>query len=400
MKSVFKNNNLRQLVLGSGLVLGLLSTPFISTANNTTPDQQEPLQQEAPIQQEAQEFTKTIKKEFPIDVTGLVNLSNKYGKIDVHTWERNRVKVDVTIVVDARSESAAQEVFDRIRIDFSNDDDFVKAATSIEAKGWWGESWSSNKSEFQVNYEVYMPNGCSLELENQYGNANVEAISGSADIQVKYGDFQLEGVGGDLKIELGYGNGTVVKARDMTVDVAYSKINITDAQDVSFDTRYSKINLDRGSAVKADSRYDQFNIGKIVRFNCESRYGNVDIGEAETVIAISRYTDYKLNNLHESADFDIEHGGLRVNQLAKGFSNVNLNGRYADFKIYVEPGASFVLDGNTKYAGIVYPAELNVTHEKDKGTSHEVQGHIGTKGARSVIKANLDYGGLRVRYRE
>ena len=153
------------------------------------------------------------------------------------------MKVDVTIVVDARSESSAQEVFDRIQIEFSNDDDFVKAETSIESNsGWWG-GWN-NKSEFQVNYEVYMPSTCNLELENQYGNTNIAAISGNADIEVKYGDFQLEGVGGDLKVELGYGNGTVVKARDMTADVAYSKINIKDAQDIAFDTRYSKIYLD------------------------------------------------------------------------------------------------------------------------------------------------------------
>ena len=157
---------------------------------------------------------------------------------------------------------------------------------------------------------------------------------------------------------------TVVKARDISAAVSYSKINFNDAQDIEFDTKYSKVYIDNGASIKANSRYDHFNMGKINRFKCESRYGNVEIGEAETVIANSHYTDYKLDKLKESADFDIEYGGLKVNNLAKGFSDVNLSGKYSDFKIYVERGASFSLDGNTNYAAIGYPTEMNVVFEK------------------------------------
>ena len=402
MKLAFKNRRLRLLTIGSALFVGLLSVPFACLAENPTELQPKPVQQEQPQQEEVQEYTKTIKKEFPISPTGMVDLTNKYGKVEVSTWERNRVKIDVTIVVDARSESAAQDVFDRISIDFSNDDDFVKAETSIESKNsWWdGGNWGGKKTEFQVNYEVYMPESCNLSLENKYGNSTVAAINGNADVEVKYGDFQLEGVGGDLKVYLGYGNGTVVKARDVSAAISYSKINFNDAQDINFDTKYSKIYIDNGATIKADSRYDQFNMGRIDRFNVESRYGNVEIGDVETVIANSRYTDYKVESLSDGADFSIEYGGLKIGELAKGFSEVILDGKYSDFKIYVEPGASFTLDGATSYAGIGYPAEMNVTYEKDKGTSHDVKGYVGTEGARSTIKATLDYGGLRVRYKE
>jgi hypothetical protein len=400
MKLAFKNRRMRHMTTWVALVAGLLASPYLGIAGEPIQQQPDPDQQEQPVQQEVQEFTKTVKKEFPISPTGLVDLTNKYGKVEVHTWERDRVKIDVTIVVDARSESAAQDVFDRIQIEFNNDNDFVKAETIIESSNsWWGGGWN-NKSEFQINYEVYMPASCNLELNNQYGDSNVEAISGKADVNVKYGNFQLEGVGGDLHVYLGYGNGTVVKARDVSAEVSYSKINFNTVQDVDFTTKYSKIYLDQGASIKADSRYDHFSLGKIDRLNCESRYGNIEVGDAETVIANSRYTDYIVGQLRESADFSIEYGGLKVKDLKKGFSNVVLEGKYSDFKVYVEPGASFTLDGATNYAGIVYPTGMNVTYEKDKGTSHEVKGHVGTEGARSSIKANLNYGGLKVRYRE
>lgn len=140
MKLAFKNRPTRQLACLGTFVLGMMIAPNLGIASDPVQQQPAPDQTVQSEQQDVQEFTKTVKKEFPINATGTVDLSNKYGKVDVHTWERDRVKIDVTIVVDARSESTAQEVFNRIQIDFSNDDSFVKAETSIETnKSWWGE---------------------------------------------------------------------------------------------------------------------------------------------------------------------------------------------------------------------------------------------------------------------
>ncbi|MCB0522672.1 MAG: hypothetical protein H6577_10795 [Lewinellaceae bacterium] len=392
MKLVSEIRTLRHLAGWSAVVLALMLAPALASAGGPEFQQEQP----QPSDQDAQEFTKTIKKEFPINATGTVNLINKYGKVDVKTWDKNRTKIDVTIVVKAKSESAAQDIFDRIRVDFTNDDNFVKAETLISSKqtSWW--NWGDSKSEYQINYEVFMPQSGSLDLSNKYGDTTVEPITGKANVDVKYGNFRLESIGGDLSIELGYGNGTVVKARNVTADVSYSKLNLNDVQDVNFTTKYSKLFVDKGASLKAESRYDQFNLAKVDRFNCQSRYGNVEVGEAESVIAVSRYTDYRINKLRDNGDFDLEYGGLRVENLSKGFSGVNLNGKYSDFKIHVEDGASYSLDAATKYAGIGYPASLNVTYEKERGDSHEVKGHAGASGARSVIKANLDYGGLKV----
>ncbi|MBI5915946.1 MAG: hypothetical protein HY842_11250 [Bacteroidetes bacterium] len=398
MKLVSK---IRQMSLFAGwcaIVAALVLAPQSAVAGEPgDPKQEQPKpQQEQPEQK--QEFTKTIKKEFPLHATGTVNLVNKYGKIDVKTWDRDRAKIDVTIVVKAGSESEAQNVFDRIQIDFTNDDAFVKAETVIESNksSWW--SWGSNDhTEFQINYQVFMPANASLDLSNKYGDATVAPLTGKAKVDVKYGNFRLEGVGGDLTVELGYGNGTVVKARDASVNVSYSKLNFADVRDIALTSKYSKLTVDNGANLKAESRYDEFNLTKVERLNCQSRYGNMDIGSAESVVAVAQYTDYKIDQLKDNGDFDLQYGGLRIEHVSKGFSKINLVGKYSDFKLAVEDGASYTLDAATNYAGIAYPSGLNVTYEKDKGTSHEVKGHAGTQNARSAIRASLNYGGLKVK---
>jgi hypothetical protein len=343
------------------------------------------------------EYTKTIKKEFPITSDGNTILENKYGKIEVKTWDKSRVKVNVNIVVETSSESEAQAVFDRININFNSGETFVSAKTSIESsqKSWWG--WDNDNTEFQINYEVLIPTDGALDLTNKYGDADIATIGGKSKVAVKYGDFTMEEARNDLFVDLGYGTGTVMRARDITGEISYSKFRIKQAQDIVLDTRYSKMNVEHAEDLKVESRYDNYEVGEARDFKCQARYGDMDILAVDNVICNSRYTEYRIEKVSDKADFNLEFGGVTIEQITKGFSEVILIGKYTDYRLTVEPGASYQLDANAEYAGINYPTNMKVTHEIEQGKSHTVKGHQGTQNARSVIKASLNYGALRVK---
>lgn len=347
----------------------------------------------------AQDFTKTIKKEFPLNSNGTVNIVNKYGKVDVKTWDKNRAKVDVTIVVKASSESQAQPVFDRIRIEFANDDSYVKAETVIEStKGNWFDwgGWNE-KTEFQINYQVYMPASASIDLTNKYGDASVASLNGKAKADIKYGNIHLEGANSGLSLVLDYGNGTVVKSGDANLNVSYSKLTVNDIRNVNLTSKYSKLNMGNCGDLNAESRYDDFKLDKVGHLQCTAKYGSMAVGTANSIKATGQYTDLTVERLKGNGDFDLYYGGLRINNVSKGFEKINLLGKYSDFKIGIENGASYTFDANASFAGIAYPDGLVVTYEQEKGSSHQVKGHVGGQNARGVIKASLNYGGLKVK---
>lgn len=352
--------------------------------------------------QERREFTKVIKKEFDIAKNGTTALYNKYGKVDVKTWDNNRVKVEVTIIVNASSESAAQQVFDRIDINFFNKDNYVKAETIIESgkSSWWGDWGSSNnRSDYSINYEVYMPTSNNLELANKYGDAYVAPIEGVATVDVKYGNIKMQGVKNDAKITLGYGNGSIINAYNVTADISYSTMTFGTVRDVDITSKYcsQKIVFDKVSNIRSTTKYDTYEIGTVRELRNEGGYDNFRIGTAENVIINSKYTQVNIDKLNKLLDLDMQYGGSSVGNLSKEFTSVNLVGKYTDFKIAVESGANFSLDASTTYAGITYPSDMNVSYEKEKSSSHEVKGHLGKEGGKSVIVARLSYGGLKVR---
>lgn len=346
---------------------------------------------------DAREFTKTIKKEYDISSDGTVHLNNKYGKVEVKTWDRNRVKIEVTIVVNANSESSAQEVFNRISINFSNNPAWVKAETVIEPakRSWW--NWGSSSSDYKINYLVYMPPANNLELYNRYGDSFVAELKNRALINVKYGNFKADGIGERASIDLAYGNGTLAKTGYMQSSVSYGNLTCTEVNDADISSKYSKVFIERAGVVRSTSKYDEYRLGALKEFRNTGGYDNFDIRSAETVVVNTKYSNVTVGRLSHLLDLTISYGSGVINQVGKSFSGITLNGKYTDFKVTLEPGTDARFEATGSYAGIGYPSSLSVSYEKEQGQSREVRGHFGSSGSKGFIKAQLSYGNLRIR---
>lgn len=341
------------------------------------------------------EFTKTVKREFSIDPAGLTQFITKYGKLDVKTWDQDKVKINVTIRVQARTEEEAQKVFDQIRIDFTSSSNLVKAETIIESSSGW--NWFGNsKSDYTIDYEVFLPKTVTLDIAHKYGDVFTSAFAGRVIMNLKYGNLRMDELSNNINLDLSYGNATIAAVRDAEVVISYSNLTLAKVRDGKFTTKYSNLSIEEGNYIQSDSKYDTYRVGQIEKLNSRNSFGSVEIKRVTDLSSYARYTDFKISELTNSADLELEYGGARLENIRKGFSEVRLNGRYTDFKVQVEEGASYQLEASGKYAGILYPSSLKVTYENEQPTFHEVTGHAGVANARSVIKARLDYGGLKM----
>ena len=128
------------------------------------------------------EYTKEINEEFNISKDGDVKITNKYGNIELNSWNQAKVKIDVTIKVDASSESKANDVFDKINIKFDNGSSYVNAETELNFdKKWW--DWGKNKDgKFSIDYVVYAPSTATVDVTNKYGDLNMSDFGNDATI--------------------------------------------------------------------------------------------------------------------------------------------------------------------------------------------------------------------------
>ncbi len=347
------------------------------------------------------EFDKTIKKEFAISADGTVEMINRHGQVDVKTWNENQVKVEVTIIVNAGSEEAAKEVFDRIQIDFDSSSDFVKGETTIETEkkswmsSWWGGS--GNSSNYTINYEVFMPTSCNLKLNNKYGHSTVEKITGKANIIAKYGDVRLDGVDNNLVLNIGYGNAVVANAKDADVIIKYGKLRIEDVRDLNLESKYSKVYITRAGDLETISKYDTYRLGEIRGLNNQGKYDDFEIKSADNITAISRYSDFDIQFLAHRGKFNLEYGDLDIDGLSRDFSKLEVDSKYTGIDIDIEDGADYEFDVATTHANIDYPSSADVHHHIDQSSSRELKGFVGSGNGKSLVHIRATYGGVDIR---
>lgn len=345
-----------------------------------------------------EKFTKQLKRDFGTTANGELQITNKYGLVEIKTWEKNRVKIDVLITVNAQNEEHAQSVFDRINIIFKNTASFVMAETIINSqknKSWWS-GFGDNKDEFSIDYRIYMPPTNALNLSNKYGDVIAQEIKGNSQIVLKYCDYDFAGLN-NSSIELAYSDGAIASVNNADLTIKYSEVQMETANELKVQSKYSTLKADKVNYLDCQTSYDTYIIGVVDNFRNVGKFDDIKINTANIVHMSSGYTDLWVDQLNEYLDINTSYGDVEINQLSESFSEVLLIGKYTDFEIRVAPGTKYKLDADGSYADIDYPRGMTVSYQEERNTSTTIKGQMGSANNTPIIKAQLSYGELSVR---
>lgn len=344
----------------------------------------------------AKEFERSIKKSSPIPMNGQVELSNTRGTIDVRTWNKNEVSINVLITVNARNIADANEVFDRIQIKFDSYKNTVNSRTIIRDVPKW--NWNYVRSEYTVDYIVYMPKKCNLSLFNKYGDALIAELEGKASLSVQHGNIRLKTIERLLTLDLKYGNCTVVQAANSEIKMVHGNIRLKKADNINFATSYSKINVDQAVDIKSTSVNDTYKLGMIQEFRNVGKYDKIEIKQVDNIIVFSKFTDFKIDEVKKHADFDMVYGSVEIAKVTEGFSDILMVGENTDFKLHVEEGSDYKMDATARYANLKYPTISKVICKDTKGDEQKVEFYVGKKvNPYSYIKARVKYGDVSIK---
>lgn len=344
----------------------------------------------------SQEFSKQLSREFPITADGFTELVNKYGSITVKTWDQNKVKIDVNIVVQARNQADADAIFNRIQVNFSNTAASVRAVTEITSasRSWWG-SWN-NSSDFKIHYEVYIPRQGSLTVGAKYCDLATANIGGMLNLDIKYGNFKIDGVDGATNVAIGYGNGTLSRCNNLTLELSYGNVSVGECRDATVDTKYGELNIGTANDLVADSRYHRISVGSLRNLRYSGKYDNLSVGQLNEAVMNAQYTDIKLGTVQHRAEFDMQYGNARIDKLAAGFDLLNCTGQYTDFTVTLAPDARYRIDLATNYSDLTLPSNLSYSHDLSERSSRQLRGQTPNGSDAGEMRVRLAYGGIRL----
>lgn len=338
---------------------------------------------------------KVIEKKFPINADGTLNLSNRYGSVDITSWDKNEVSIKVTISVNTSSQNKADEIFDRIDVIFENSSSYVSAVTEIESKesSWfsWG-SWGS--SDYQIDYDVKMPQSVHLKCSNKYGDTFITDLNNGSELTIAYGNIRMGSVEGPSTIETAYSNVEFGDLGDLKLTSKYSKIKGSSTQALTMDSKYSATKIGEVSTLKSESKYDSYIIDKAVKITNNGKYDSWEVNDVGTFTSSSKYTSFDIGSLGGDMEIEQKYGSIEVSKIACTKAKIKLSVEYTGIYLDTKDCPDLKVDYQGEYTDVNFSGDLDSQLRKEGKTSW-LNAEYGS-GALD-IKLTMRYGGIKMR---
>lgn len=326
------------------------------------------------------EKTKTIKKEYSVNADAALNIENKYGNVDVISWDQNKVVIEVTIKVSGNNESKVIERLSKIDVNFENSKSFVSAVTKFnnKSKNWWN---SGDKMNYQIDYKVKVPVTNSVDLNNDYGTISLNEIKGQAEINCDYGKVVI----GSL-----YHSNNSINI-DYTSD---SEIELMNGGSINAD--YSKFRVEKAKKIDLNADYTDSEFVDIeeLDFNCD--YGKIVVDKAGSIKGSGDYLTMRFGTIKNSLHIDADYGSIKVSKMMTGFKELYVHSEYAGIKVGLDKSVAFDFKVELSYGGFDYEGEgINYQKKIVKSQSKYFEGYVKNQNSGSVVDIASEYGGVK-----
>lgn len=273
------------------------------------------------------EKTKTYSKTYSVTGSERISVNNQFGEVKINGWNKNEVKVDVTIIARSSTDERAQEILDRISIEDSKNDNGVSFKTNMKNESNSKKEKNNYKEEkMEINYQVYMPTANALSLTNQFGASIVPDMNGSVELTSKFGKLTAGKLSNVKKLTVEFGSATVESISGGKLDIKFSRaiVNKLDGSVTAVFEHCSGVKLGVETGTKELTVTSAFS--KLYLDISKNLSANFDINTS-------------FGELSNKTDFDIKEGN--GNQGKKGNFNHSYSGKTGSGSSAMKISSSF-----------------------------------------------------------
>lgn len=325
---------------------------------------------------------KRITKQYNVSADALLKINNSYGNIDISTWDKNTVSIEVIIKVSGDDEQKVAERLDEISVEFQQTPAGVSAKTIFpnNNSSWWNSLFGKgNNLHREVNYIIKAPVTNNVDLNNDYGGIFLDKLNGNSRISCDYGRMdigELNGTSNNISFDysrnshFGYINKAIINAD-------YSEFTVDDAKSLEIYADYTTSNIRRV---------------EFITFNCD--YGSMRIDKVKKVSGNGDYLTTRLGQVHQSVDLNLDYGSLQIEKLVKGSGDVKIKTDYTSTKIGYAEDHPFRFRINTSYGSVKGLDDMQVNKQNQSNTSKNYSGyHLASSGPGSIT-IDASYAGI------
>lgn len=318
---------------------------------------------------ETREFVRrfSIKPETRIDIT------NKYGRIELNTWEKDSVVIKFRMEINEKKPVKLEKTLDNLDFDISNSQYYLVVKTQIDKNRSQIESELQKFKEtilqtngsIRIDLTVWLPDNHELRLENKFGDIIMGDYKGETQVILSNGKLKM----GDLPkrsiLNLSFADAEINNMPTGRIVSNYSDIVVKNSGILRLESKSSTIEIINSEDLSIDSRRDKFRIRL-----------------ADKLDATGNFSQFRITELKDKANLRLTYGSLEMEKIMNSFSNIFIESRSTDVNLYFNPEAKFNFEITETKTDLKLGREMKVEDKevldsKENKTRHS--GYFGKK---------------------
>ncbi|WP_167609994.1 hypothetical protein [Maribellus sediminis] len=335
--------------------------------------------------------TRELVKEFAVSPETQIEIANKYGKIDINTWDKDSAVFEISIRVEEKKLSKLEESMRNIEFDVTSSGHYLIIKTEVEKnKGGlskefqkFKETLLSSDGNIQVDYTVWVPKTNRLKVENKFGDIFIGDYMGEVWINLSNGNLKANDFTENLDLTLNFADATINSVKKGRLDCNFSELYLKKAESVRIISKSTEFDLQEIGELNADSRRDKFRIQQVDLIDAQGSFSN-----------------FRINELTDRINLKSEYGDVEIDNIAADFGGVILQSKSTDISLYFNRESLFNFEINHSKTQLSLDDYLKVADEKvsDDEKTVTLKGSFG-KSSEATPKLNItaESGSLSIR---
>ncbi|MFT5886065.1 MAG: hypothetical protein ACI9IP_002529 [Arcticibacterium sp.] len=253
------------------------------------------------------EKKKSMSYSYDLGTQDPINIENHFGDVKVKFWEQNKIKVYITITANAPTEKKVNTFLSIVDIDRSTENGEVKFVTNLHClESSFADNINSSKNDedknfLQVDYQVYMPKGHNLTVNNSHGDVYIPEFHDVLHIKQDYGTlFADHLVNENSIIDINFGKAFIKSMVGGKLKSTQTSLIIDRVEDVAMTHQCGSVRVLEINNTSIKASYTKGYLGKVnesckftVNYSKEFRLGEI-LADVEELEINSSYTNLEL----------------------------------------------------------------------------------------------------------
>jgi hypothetical protein len=284
------------------------------------------------------EKSKSLTYTYVLDDKTPVEIENHFGNVKVRLWDKNEIRVNVIITANAPTTEKAEEFLKIVHIETNNQSGKALFKTKMNCKS---NSYKNNINPdddenpnfLRVDYNVYMPAGHDLNLNNSHGDLYIPEFKDRLVINQKYGALYADHLANPTS----------------TIDVNFGKAFIKSMAGGVLKANQTTLLIDKVDNVTMQNTCGRIQVLEAKGMNLQVSYtkGFVKLVNEDCRFQVKYSKEFKLGEIGESAgqvEIESSHTNLELPLCKKGKFDVLADTRNTEVKVADESGVTHLVN--------------------------------------------------------